>query len=109
MLSLKNLVLFPAHHELADLEKTILPELKPFEHGWRLQLQEALATTIQRIFLQHKNFEDNSEVKEKGISCTFVGGCDGSGSHAVYNSATSLAEGIDTSHMIVCGFALTEI
>ncbi len=108
-LALKDFVLLPAHQHLAKLEANIQPKLEVFEHGWRMKLKDALSMTLQRIFgaLEEKLISENAH--ETGVVCKFVGGCDGSGNHAIYNSATSLAEGVDTSHMLVSGFVLTEI
>ena len=108
-LALKDVVLLPAHQHLAKLEANIQPKLEVFEHGWRMKLRDALSMTLTRIFqvLEEKLVLEN--VRDTGLVCKFVGGCDGSGNHAIYNSATSLAEGVDTSHMLVSGFALTEI
>ncbi len=108
-LALRDHVTFPAHQHLSKLEVEIQPKLESFENGWKVNLKEAITLTLQRTF---QNLEDTltaRKANEFGLVCKFVGGCDGSGSHAIYNSATSLAEGVDTSHMLVGGFALTEI
>jgi hypothetical protein len=39
----------------------------------------------------------------------FITGLDASGDHAVYNTASTLAEGVDTTHIIVVGFSLISI
>ena len=108
-LVLKDHVTFPAHQHLSKLEVELLPKLEYFENGLKINLKEAITLTLQRTF---QNLEETliaAKAMESGLVCKFVGGCDGSGSHAIYNSATSLAEGVDTSHMLVGGFALTEI
>jgi hypothetical protein len=108
-LVLKDHVTFPAHQHLSRLEAEILPKLEVFENGWKINLKEAITLTLQRTFQNLDDKLTTAKAIEYGLVCKFVGGCDGSGSHAIYNSATSLAEGVDTSHMLVGGFALTEI
>jgi len=108
-LALKDHVTFPPHQHLSQLEVEIQPKMETFENGWKVNLREAITLTLQRAFETLNGALTAANAEEFGITCKFIGGCDGSGSHAIYNSATSLAAGVDTSHMLVGGFALTEI
>ena len=53
-LALKDSVVLPAHNLLAKLETDILPELKTFEHGWKVNLSAALTKTLERWFEQNE-------------------------------------------------------
>ena len=108
-LALKNKTILPPHNLLSNLETELLPVLEVFEHGWKVNLQEAVSKTLERWFLQHENLQKEYTSLAQGIQCFFSGGCDGSGGHSVYNSASSLADNVDTSHMLFAGFALTEV
>ena len=107
-LLLRKQVEFPPYHELSSLVKNILPTLIPFEHGVRANLKEILRGTVERILSSYTQIFTDDTIST-GIVCQVKIGIDGSGSHAVYNSATSLRDGVDTSHMLVVGFTIPSI
>jgi hypothetical protein len=49
------------------------------------------------------------DIQEKALVAKFIMGLDASGNHAVYNTSSTLAEGVDTTHIIVVGFSLISI
>lgn len=65
-------------------------------------------TIMRRLQTEMSRF-DMEDVKQYGIVAKAVCGIDGSGSHQVYNSESSLREGLDTTHILVGGFCLTKI
>ena len=108
-LALKEHVTLPSPKVLSVAENEILPLLEPFEFGWKVNLLEAVTITLKRFFEQHDSIRSECVTLKSEIQCLFVGGCDGSGGHSIYNSETSLAENVDTSHMLFAGFSLTEL
>ena len=79
-------------------------------NGVSFNLKDMLAITIQRV-LDITELEDNTvnDIKEHGIIAKVNSGADGSGEHQVYNQASSLVEGIDTTHIIFSGFTLLSL
>jgi hypothetical protein len=101
-IALKEKVLLPPHNLLSKQENKILPELIEFEQGWKVNLTEAISKTLEGAL---KTVTTNQEsLTGEGLFCKFVGGCDGSGGHSVYNSASSLASGknVKIAYQICC-------
>ncbi len=91
------------------VSKNILPNLIDFHHGLRADLIDVVQKTLERLPGNIADAIDTQDVSNNGIIAHFVCGADVSGCHKVYNSETSLAEGIDTTHMLVAGIALTTV
>ena len=106
---MKEQVQLPPHNVLSKLENEILPTFQEFEHGWKINLTDAVSKTLERFLQNQDPVWKESIPDEYGIKCFFSGGCDGSGSHSVYNSESSLTENVDTSHMLISGFSLTQV
>ena len=66
----------PSKNKVKQYEDSIKIELTPFLGGYKANLKDVLAKTIQRI-LQLKNYKGSS----KKLKVKFSGGLDGSGSH----------------------------
>ena len=107
-LLLQKHVEFPPYNELAALVKNILPDLISYDHGVRAGFKDLLLRTLGRI-LSRSSTKLLPTTISSGIVCQVKVGIDGSGSHAIYNSASSLREGVDTSHMLVAGFSVPQI
>ena len=102
-LLLQKHVEFLPYAILASLVKNILPDLISYDHADCAGFKDLLSRTLERILSSSSSSFDPTTVSS-GILCHAKIGIDGSGSHAIYNSATSLREGVDTSHMLVAGF-----
>jgi hypothetical protein len=82
---------------------------------WFYELRRHFITnvdlTLQRV-LQSIVVEGTDlaqDVQDKGLVAKFIVGLDASGNHAVYNTSSTLAAGVDTTHIIVVGFSLISI
>ena len=69
----------------------------------KIDLLELVTKTLERLPQDVINKLPNK------VIATWNAGFDASGTHRVYNSPTSLAEGVDTSHFIVTGAALINL
>ena len=70
-LALKNKAILPPHNLLSNLEKELLPDLEMFEHGWKVNLSEAVTKTIERWFSKHDHLQKETLAIENGIHCYF--------------------------------------
>ena len=84
----------------------LMPKLLPFHHGLRAPLGAVVRSTLERL---PEDFVQALPCAATTIEATFIFGFDGSGSHQEYNSESSLREGVDTSHFMVCGLALSKV
>jgi hypothetical protein len=85
--------------------------VEPWENGILANLEQAVDLTLQRV-LQSIVVEGTDlaqDIQDKGLVAKFVMCLDPSGNHAVYNTSSILAEGVDTTHIIVVGFSLISI
>ena len=102
-----------------DLNKNIATFMPEMEHtyddngnfnGVVFNLKDMLEKTIERV-LNLADLEDEviEDIKQYGLVAKVNSGADGSGDHQVYNQASSLVEGIDTTHIIFSGFTLISL
>ena len=102
----------PTSQKIEAEVRTFVPEPEHKHHGVVIGLQEALKVTVRRALMAAK-IDPTSELAESisrfGLVADVKGGLDGSGKHSVYNSESSLAEGVDTSHFVFGGFALNTL
>ena len=104
--------LLPSYQELNAELQTVVPQREPLWNGIVVEFQESLAITIRRalkISLDFSDTETLDKIRSHGLFAKAAGGVDGSGNHAEYNSASSLAEGVDTSHFLYAGYVLLEL
>ena len=111
--------IFPTWDELNTEIEKIMPDFNYKDHGVYFNFEESLNITVKRILNKFKmdkdeDIDDNDkkifdDIKEFGVIVTANSGIDGSGGHAVYNSESSLADGVDTTHINVSGFCLLSI
>lgn len=108
---LRGGVEFPSWLKMTQEISTFLSSVEPWENGIMANLEQAVDLTIQRVV--QSTVEEGSEliqsIRNNGLVAKFIMGLDGSGNHAVYNSASTLADGVDSTHIIVIGFALIYI
>ena len=108
-LLVKSDLRLPTTNEIRELTNELMPKMSKFEHGFCFEFSQAVCMTLGRlppaahtcIFEKVPNFNK--------VIATVTYGLDGSGSHRVYNSETSLAEGVDTSHILFAGFSLINL
>ena len=105
-LLLKDQVCLPPYDKLHSLVSDIRPSIVDWEFGVRANLRECVTSTLERILHNHKNSIPDFE--QRLVAKCFMG-VDGSGGHSVYNSPSSLASGVDTTHMMVAGFTVPSI
>jgi hypothetical protein len=108
-LHLKPFVELPVYDSLSQLWKDMLPPLIKFHDGWRADIYEIVKCTLQRLPTEVVQALETEEAQSTGVVAKFITGCDVSGSHKVYKAPSSLGEGIDTSHFMVGGIALTQL
>ena len=97
----------------------MIPNLNYKNHGVYFNFEECLSVTVRRILNMFKkdhdeDIDDNDkkicdDIRNFGVIVNVNSGVDGSGSHAVYSSESSLADGVDTSHINISGFCLLSI
>ena len=96
-------VRLPTKDEIRFYRETFQPKEIPFHFGLSIEVPELVLKTLERL---PKELTDKLPNEVVG---TWNMGFDASGTHRVYNSATSLAEGVDTSHFIVSGASLVNL
>ena len=52
------------------------------------------------------NLSEISDAENSSLVAKCFMGVDGSGGHSIYNSPSSLASGVDTSHMLLASFTV---
>jgi hypothetical protein len=108
-LLLKPYVILVPYGQTSLAAKSILPSFTAFHHGLKADLLEVVTKTLERLPESVTEKIKSLDINASGIVANFSCGADVSGSHKEYNSETSLAEGVDTSHMMVAGIALSSI
>ena len=100
----------PARKKLEAELGTVVPKREGLWHGIVVKFSESLAITIKRALRSSISLTENVDnMRNHGLVARAVGGIDGSGKHSEYNSASSLAKGVDTSHFLYAGFTLLDL
>ena len=103
-LPMQKYVRLPPKDEIRLYEQKMSPSYHPYHFGIQFKLQDVVTMTLER--LPKHVFEKLpviSGLKDNSVKATWNGGFDASSSQHVYNSATSLAQGVDSSHFIMAG------
>ena len=87
----------------------MIPPLFKFHDGWRADVFDIVHSTLQRLPVEVVKTISTQEAQDCGVVARFISGCDVSGSHKVYSSASSLDNNIDTTHFMVGGIALVQL
>ena len=102
--------LLPSYQELSKELQYVVPQREPMWHGIVVKFKESLSITVKRALRTSVSLTDNlDKLHSHGLIAWVVGGIDGSGRHAEYNSASSLEDGVDTSHFLYAGYVLVEL
>ena len=108
-LLLKPFVILAPYALTSLAAQKIIPTFTHFHQGLKADLVEVVTKTLERLPHEISQKIEKLDVNDCGIVANFSCGADVSESHKEYNSETSLAEGLDTTHMMVAGIALTSI
>ena len=108
-IALSDFTRLPTKDELREYVKKFLPQRIDKEHGVFFDLYEAVHLTLLRLPKSVKDKMAASLENGSTVLVRFAGGMDTSGGHRVYNSASSLAENVDTTHMFFGGVSLVHI
>jgi hypothetical protein len=83
----------------------------PAHRTWRgLQRKEKFKITFLRIFkIMDLDEEKMDRLQNTSLVAEVFIGANGGGSHAIYDSVSSLADGVDTSPILVTGFTVISL
>ncbi len=110
-LLLKDKVIFPPMHRLNENIGSFLPDLSFTENTLHSDLKETLFVTVRRALLASISPDSDTagQVKSLGLIAKVRMGIDGSGNHSVFNTESTLAEGVTASHVVVGGFTVLSL
>ena len=104
-LALQEITRLPTKDEIRYYTNSFMPTKNIQEHGIFVDLYEAVSIILTRLPDDVKatlvaELDDGDKILAR-----FAAGIDTSGNHRTYNSPTSVAEDVKTTHMFFCGFA----